>query len=165
LEACVALSKDIVIRLLGDADSAVKAQKAAADAADVTVGAYRRAERAYDQQQKALDAASAEAEARHARGGPSCGRCFGAAMVAGLGMATKAAMDWESSWAGVTKTVSGTPAQLAKVEQGLRGLARTLPSSHDEIAAVAEAAGQLGVQTDSIVDFTKTMVDLGRRRT
>jgi hypothetical protein len=55
-----------------------------------------------------------------------CGR-FGAAMVAGLGMATKAAMDWESSWAGVTKTVSGTPAQLAKVEQGLRGLARTLP--------------------------------------
>lgn len=85
----------------------------------------------------------------------------GGLAVAAAGLATKAAIDWESAWTGVTKTVDATPAQLAKIEDGLRGLAKTLPESHDQIAAVAEAAGQLGVQADSIVDFTKVMVDLG----
>ncbi|TYP82076.1 phage tail tape measure protein [Blastococcus xanthinilyticus] len=86
---------------------------------------------------------------------------FGVVTVAALGATVKAAVDWESAWAGVTKTVSGTPRQLGEIEQGLRGLARTLPATHGEIAAVAEAAGQLGVKTDSIVAFTRTMVDLG----
>ena len=156
----MALSKDLVIKLIGDSDSAIAAQKALAKELDVTVGAVRRAERAYDQQQKAAEVAAAKQKrAMQEVGTVAAG--FGAAMVAGLGMATKAAMDWESSWAGVTKTVSGTPQQLAKVEEGLRGLARVLPATHTEIAAVAEAAGQLGVKTDSVVDFTKTMINLG----
>ncbi len=69
---------------------------------------------------------------------------FGAATLAGLGLATKAAIDWESAWAGVRKTVEGSPEELAAVESGLRELATTLPATHNEIAAVAEAAGQLG---------------------
>ena len=85
----------------------------------------------------------------------------GTAAAAGLGMAAKASMDWESSWAGVLKTVDGSPAQLKAVEDGLRGLARELPASHQEIAAVAEAAGQLGVETGSVVEFTRTMINLG----
>lgn len=85
----------------------------------------------------------------------------GAAAATGLGLAAKASMDWESSWAGVLKTVDGTPQQLKAVEDGLRGLAKELPASHQEIAAVAEAAGQLGVQTDSVVEFTRTMINLG----
>jgi TP901 family phage tail tape measure protein len=86
---------------------------------------------------------------------------FGVAVAAGLGMAVKAAIDWESAWTGVLKTVEGTPEQLAKVEKGLRDLATTLPSSHREIAAVAEAAGQLGIATDDVVGFTRVMIDLG----
>lgn len=86
---------------------------------------------------------------------------FGAVTVGALGMAVRAAVQWESAWAGVTKTVNGSDAELADIERGLRGLARTLPATHGEIAAVAEAAGQLGVETGSIVAFTKTMVDLG----
>lgn len=86
---------------------------------------------------------------------------FGAATVAGLALATKAAIDWESAWAGVTKTVDGSPEQMAALEQELRGLATTLPTTHAEIAAVAEAAGQLGVQRDAVAAFTKTMIDLG----
>lgn len=86
---------------------------------------------------------------------------FGATTVAALGAATKAAMDWESAWAGVTKTVDGTPEQMAEIEAGLRGLAKTLPSTHTEIAGVAEAAGQLGVKREDIISFTKTMIDLG----
>src|SRR5690606_34724027 len=34
-------------------------------------------------------------------------------------------------------------------------------ASHQEIAAVAEAAGQLGISTGGILDFTKTMINLG----
>jgi TP901 family phage tail tape measure protein len=85
----------------------------------------------------------------------------GAGLVAMLGLATKAAISWESAWAGVTKTVEGSPRQLAAVEAGLRGLTRVLPATHEEIAGVAEAAGQLGVQTGNVVAFTRTMVDLG----
>src|SRR5690606_6919008 len=36
-----------------------------------------------------------------------------------------------------------------------------LPASHQEIAAVAEAAGQLGVGAEDIETFTRTMIDLG----
>ncbi|MCW2132882.1 phage tail tape measure protein [Arthrobacter sp. VKM Ac-2550] len=85
---------------------------------------------------------------------------FGAVAVAGLGAATKAAMDWETAWAGVTKTVDGTPEQMAAIEGSLRDLAKTLPATHEEIAGVAEAAGQLGVAREDVVGFTKTMIDL-----
>lgn len=86
---------------------------------------------------------------------------FGAATLGGLTLATKAAMDWQSSWAGVMKTVDASPAQYAALEDGLRGLARELPATHQEIAAVAEAAGQLGVRREDIVGFTRTMINLG----
>ena len=85
----------------------------------------------------------------------------GAAIVATTGLTVKAAIDWQTAWTGVTKTVEGTPEELAAVEDGLRALTGVLPASHDEIAAVAEAAGQLGVKTQDVVGFTRTMVDLG----
>lgn len=106
-------------------------------------------------EKSARDLASAQQEVGTALAG------VGAAMVATTGLAVKAAVDWESAWAGVTKTVDGTPEQLAAIQQGLRDMTAELPSSHAELAAVAEAAGQLGIQTDSILGFTKTMVDLG----
>jgi TP901 family phage tail tape measure protein len=85
--------------------------------------------------------------------------------VVGVGVAavaaSKAAISWESAWAGVTKTVDGSPEQMAALEGELRNLAKVLPSTHEEIAAVAEAGGQLGIQRDNITAFTKTMVDLG----
>lgn len=80
---------------------------------------------------------------------------------AGLGLATKAAVDWESSWADVTKTVDGTTSQMAGLEDGLRSMARELPATHGEIAEVAAAAGQLGVRVEDIESFTRTMIDLG----
>lgn len=86
---------------------------------------------------------------------------FGGVVVGALGLSAKAAMSWESAFAGVLKTVDGTPRQLAKVEEGLRGLTKVLPASHEEIAAVAEAAGQLGIKTGNVVSFTKTMVNMG----
>lgn len=92
--------------------------------------------------------------------GSTAGRA-GAVAAAGLGLVGKAAMDWESDWAGVTKTVDGTAQEMAQLEGELRGLATTLPATHSEIAGVAEAAGQLGVAREDVSSFTKTMVDLG----
>lgn len=86
---------------------------------------------------------------------------LGAGMLAGAGLAAKAAMDWESAWTGVQKTVDGTDAEMASLEQGLRDMAKSLPATHQEIAAVAEAAGQLGIATPNIESFTKVMVDMG----
>ncbi|GEP38893.1 hypothetical protein NPS01_25560 [Nocardioides psychrotolerans] len=85
---------------------------------------------------------------------------IGLVAAAGLGLMAKAAMDWESQWAGVTKTVDGTGAQLNELEGDLRDLATSLPATHEEIAGVAEAAGQLGVAREDITAFTKTMIDL-----
>jgi len=86
---------------------------------------------------------------------------IGASVLAMVALTAKVAIDWESAWAGVTKTVEGTPEELGAVEDGLRDLTKVLPASHQEIAAVAEAAGQLGVQTKNVVAFTRTMIDLG----
>jgi len=85
----------------------------------------------------------------------------GGAIAAGLGLATKAAIDWETAWAGVVKTVDGSEEQLAALEADLRSMTAELPASHAEIAAVAEAAGQLGIAVDDVADFTRTMIDMG----
>jgi len=75
--------------------------------------------------------------------------------------ATKEAIEFESAFTGVTKTVDGTEEQLESIKQGIRDLAKEIPSSTTEISEVAEAAGQLGIQTDNVLSFTKTMIDLG----
>lgn len=85
----------------------------------------------------------------------------GTAAATGLGMATKAAIEWESAWTGVAKTVDGNATQMATLEGELRDLTKVLPATHEEIAGVAEAAGQLGIKREDIADFTKTMIDLG----
>lgn len=81
---------------------------------------------------------------------------------AGAGVAaTKAAVEFESAFAGVEKTVDGTTEQLSALRQGILDMAEEIPASTTEIAAVAEAAGQLGIATDDVLDFTRVMIDLG----
>ncbi|MEZ7643062.1 phage tail tape measure protein [Streptococcus chosunense] len=82
-------------------------------------------------------------------------------LVASAGLAVKAAMDYESAFAGVKKTVDGTPEQFNELSSSIRKMSKTMPASATEIAEVAEAAGQLGVPIGSIEGFTKTMIDLG----
>jgi TP901 family phage tail tape measure protein len=87
---------------------------------------------------------------------------LGTGLLALSGFAVKAAMDWETAWAGVTKTVDGTPDQLAAIEQGLKDMSAVKPTSAIELAAIAESAGALGVKTDDILSFTSVMADLGQ---
>lgn len=84
--------------------------------------------------------------------------------AAAAGIATagiKAASDWESAFAGVRKTVDATEEEYEELANGIRKMATETASSAEDIAAVAEAAGQLGVATGDVLDFTKTMVMLG----
>lgn len=82
-------------------------------------------------------------------------------IVAGGIAVFKAASDFESAFAGVAKTFSGTDEQLADLKTGIREMAKEIPASTTEIAAVAEAAGQLGIKAENIEEFTRTMIDLG----
>ena len=84
-----------------------------------------------------------------------------AVATAGIVAAGKSAIDFESAWTGVTKTVDGTTEQLKTLRSGILDLSTELPSSAVSIANVAESAGQLGIQTDNILSFSKAMIDLG----
>jgi TP901 family phage tail tape measure protein len=77
------------------------------------------------------------------------------------GTVLKMAIDWETAFTGVEKTVDATEQQLANLSTGIRNMAKDIPASTTEIAAVAEAAGQLGIQVDNIEEFTRVMIDLG----
>lgn len=70
-------------------------------------------------------------------------------------------IDYESAFAGVKKTVDATDEQFAQLDSDIRNMAKQMPQSASDIASVAEAAGQLGIKTDDIADFTKTMIMLG----
>lgn len=80
---------------------------------------------------------------------------------AGIAAATKTAIEFEDAWTGVTKTVNATPQQFEKINAGLKNLAQTTSSTYQDIAHYAELAGQMGIPTDSIVGFTKTITELG----
>ena len=78
-----------------------------------------------------------------------------------FGEAIKSGISFESAFTGVKKTVDATDEQLKVLKNDIRGMAKEMPESVEEIAGVAEAAGQLGIKTESITGFTKTMVQLG----
>ena len=85
-----------------------------------------------------------------------------APLVASVGLITKAAIDYESAFAGVKKTVDETATvSYQKLSDGIRQMAKELPASAVEIANVAEVAGQLGIKTEDILSFSRTMIDMG----
>lgn len=73
----------------------------------------------------------------------------------------KDAVEFESAITGVYKTVDGTPEQLEAIADQTKALSLVIPSTTTEIAAVAEAAGQLGIATEDVMGFTEVMINLG----
>jgi len=88
------------------------------------------------------------------------GLAVGAGIAAGFGVAVHSAIQFESAFAGVRKTVDATEPELDAIREGILDLAATTPAAATEIAAVAEAAGQLDVQKGAILDFSKTVIQL-----
>lgn len=145
----IAAAREEEARRAAQVKNLQKVERAERDLANLQIAAQREAEQRRAAQLMGMDQLG-QAYAK-----------IGLAAAIGVGLASKAASDWESAWAGVTKTVDGTPEQMAELEKELRELATTLPATHEEIAAVAEAAGQLGVKRQDVASFTKTMIDLG----
>ncbi len=86
---------------------------------------------------------------------------FSIATLAALTASTKGAIEFESAFTGVEKTVDATDEQLEELKVQIRQMAKEIPSTTTEISAVAEAAGQLGIKTEDIMSFTRVMIDLG----
>ncbi|NQJ68509.1 phage tail tape measure protein [Streptococcus suis] len=84
------------------------------------------------------------------------------AIFGGMTLSAKAAMDFESAFTGVTKTVDETASMTyGRLATGIREMAKELPSSAAEISKVAEVAGQLGIKADDVLAFTRVMIDMG----
>ncbi|MBE6012082.1 MAG: phage tail tape measure protein [Lachnospiraceae bacterium] len=73
----------------------------------------------------------------------------------------QSSIEFESAFAGVSKTVEASVDELSEIKNGIREMATEIPASVVEISAVAEAAGQLGIHTPNILKFTRVMADLG----
>lgn len=82
-------------------------------------------------------------------------------ITAAIRECTDASIGFESAITGVYKTVDGTPQQLAAIRDGIKQMSTEIPATTTQIAGVAEAAGQLGIATDDVLDFTRVMIDLG----
>lgn len=75
----------------------------------------------------------------------------------------KKASEWESAFAGVKKTVDEievdgkTTYSYERLGKELQDLTQKLPLTSTELAGIAENAGQLGVATGDVINFTETM--------
>lgn len=85
-----------------------------------------------------------------------------APIVGAFGASFKAAVDWESAFTGVQKTVNASAEEYDQLADNIKKMATETASSKEDIAGVMEIAGQLGVTgVDNLTAFTKTMVELG----
>lgn len=75
--------------------------------------------------------------------------------------ASKASMSFESAMTGVAKTTDLTDEEFAAMSEAIADMSTTMPTTAEELAGIMEAAGQLGIQKDALVDFTETMAMLG----
>ena len=75
--------------------------------------------------------------------------------------AVKASLDFESSFTSVRKTVDATEAEFDALASATKTMSTQVAASTTEINETMAIAGQLGIQNDYLVDFTRTMIDLG----
>lgn len=82
-----------------------------------------------------------------------------AGAIGGAGLA--AAVGFESAMAGVAKTMNLTAEETAAVAAEIVALSKVKPFSPNEIAGVAEVAGQLGIGKEHLTEFVAVMLDMG----
>lgn len=69
----------------------------------------------------------------------------------------EASMEFESALTGVDKTTNLTASELAEMSASVKDLALEIPVTTDEMLAIGEVAGQLGIAKGNILDFATTM--------
>lgn len=81
-------------------------------------------------------------------------------IVGAFGYAAKEAISFEDAFAGVEKTVDGSEEDLAQLESQLVEMSHNIPVTAEELSNIAQSAGQLGIQLDTIGQFTETIAKL-----
>ncbi len=76
-------------------------------------------------------------------------------------LSTRAAISFETAFIGVRKTVDATEEEFVQLEAAIRQMAQAIPTSVEEFSALAETAGQLGIQIEDIQGFIRVVADLG----
>lgn len=96
----------------------------------------------------------------------------GKMMLLGIGgamaVSAKAAIDFESSMAGVAKTTDlagnsfdRNSGPLFQFGEALRSLSMRIPVNVNDLARIAELGGQLGVEVPNLIEFTEVMAAMG----
>lgn len=83
----------------------------------------------------------------------------------GLKASAEAAISFESAMAGVDKTTDMSAAELANMANEFQRMSTVIPVSANELAGIAETAGQLGIAKTNISDFTEVMAKLSTATT
>ena len=85
-----------------------------------------------------------------------------AAVGRGLQQMVKLYADFETGLIGVGKTADLSGAELEALGKDIDELSKRMPVATDELLAIAQSAGQLGVKgSDNILKFTETVAKLG----
>ncbi len=80
----------------------------------------------------------------------------------GLQQMVKLYADFETGLIGVGKTADLSGAELESLGKDIDELSKRMPVATDELLAIAQSAGQLGVKgSDNILKFTETVAKLG----
>ncbi len=122
----------------------------------------KKIDRASDKASRGLGTLSARASAlrRHMR--LLGGAIAVAAVGRGLQQMVKLYADFETGLIGVGKTADLSGAELESLGKDIDELSKRMPVATDELLAIAQSAGQLGVKgSDNILKFTETVAKLG----
>lgn len=68
-----------------------------------------------------------------------------------------ASVDFESALTGVDKTSDLSAAELKEISAAVKELSTDIPVTTDEMLAIGEVAGQLGIAKENLLDFSTTM--------
>ena len=75
--------------------------------------------------------------------------------------AIKSSLSFESAFTSVRKTVKATEDEFAYLSNRVKAMSTELATSTTDIAETMAVAGQLGIETAHLDEFTKIMIDLG----
>ena len=98
---------------------------------------------------------------RTARGFAYTGIVAGVTSIAAAFKSLETFGNFEQALAGVNKTLDLTERELRGMDKAFMAMSRSIPVTYEEIAGVAEIAGQLGIEKQHIESFTDTMVRMG----
>jgi len=144
------VQKTIVVRIVGDAGQFVGSMAAAGTAVQ-TMG-------------NQVAGASAKATTSVSRFGQiagTVGKITTLGVAAGLALSAKAAIDFESAFAGVRKTVNASESGFTILKEDIRSLALEIPIAATELARIGELGGQLGVGIGGLPTFIETIAEVG----